>query len=118
MRLNDQPIRLPVPGQKPATTIEATAAEQRTIDSCRKFEGFLLGEMLKTMRSAESESKGVIPVSRAERIFIGQQCEVLGDILGRTEPLAIRALLASKTRPAPPAEGTISPLALPERGQP
>ncbi|MHB8997146.1 MAG: hypothetical protein ACYC63_18015 [Armatimonadota bacterium] len=93
-----------------------TASDIRTRDACQKFEGFLLGEMLKTMRGESNESKGIIPTSRGERIFIRQQCEVLGDILGRNEPLGMRRILVGETDQARPAGHDTAPLALPERG--
>ena len=93
-----------------------TAQETRTRDACQKFEGFLLGEMLKSMRGEGSDGKGIVPTSRGERIFIRQQCETLGDILGRSEPLGMRRLLVGGTDQPRPADQDTAPSALPERG--
>ncbi|MGE5530699.1 MAG: hypothetical protein ACM3VW_01110 [Bacteroidota bacterium] len=105
-------------GTSPRPTEETakTCSEHRTREACRKFEGFLLGEMLKTMRGGESDGKGIIPTSRGERIFIGQQCERLGDILGRSEPLGMRRLLVGSNDEARPARQDTAALVLPERG--
>jgi hypothetical protein len=105
----DADVRVP-------TEQSTTASDIRTRDACQKFEGFLLGEMLKTMRGENTESKGIIPTSRGERIFIRQQCETLGDILGRSEPLGMRRLLVGDTDEARPAGHDTAPSALPERG--
>ncbi len=59
----------------------------------RAFEGFMLGELLKTMRNAEGQDGGLFPPSRAERIFINQQCEALGNTLGEREPLGLARML-------------------------
>lgn len=59
----------------------------------RTFEGFMLGELLKTMRNAEGQDRGLFPASRAERIFINQQCEALGNALGEREPLGLARML-------------------------
>jgi Rod binding domain-containing protein len=77
-------------------------AEQLTKAS-RGFEGFMLGELLKTMRNAEGADRGIIRTSRAERIFINQQCEVLGNLLAEGEPLGLGRLLSSQAAAAPPA---------------
>jgi hypothetical protein len=110
------PLEEPRRDTSPRPTEEGTARETRTRDACRKFEGFLLGEMLKTMRGADSDGKGVIPTSRGERIFIRQQCETLGDILGRSEPLGMRRLLVGERDEAQPAGKDAASLVLPERG--
>ena len=68
-------------------------AEGRGRAACLRFEGCLLGEMLKTMRDVEGESKGILPVSRGEKMFVRQQCEALGDVLAEQEPLGIARLL-------------------------
>lgn len=71
------------------------SVQLRVREACRQFEGFWLGEMLKAMREAGGEREGLVPVSRAEKIFVRQQCETLGDILAEQEPLGIARLLGS-----------------------
>ena len=105
MRLTDKPTEIPLAKYqpKPPLALDAgTAAKTKTSPSsgakdpsavCRKFEGFLLGELLKQMREVETSGKGILPVSRAERIFIAQQCETLGDLLAEREPLGLARLL-------------------------
>jgi len=95
MRLNDKPAGIPLT-QCPTKTALALDPKASTKDPgavCRKFEGFLLGELFKQMRGGESSGQGILPVSRAERIFQGQQCEVLGDLLAEREPLGLARLL-------------------------
>lgn len=71
---------------------QADSGEQLR-QACQRFEGFLLAELLKLMRHTEVTHKGLLPVSRAERIFIHQQCEALGEALAPLEPLGIARLL-------------------------
>lgn len=73
--------------------IDVAERQQRLNAACRGFEGVLLGEMLKAMQQAEKDPGGIIPTSRAERIFLQQQCEVLGDYLAQGEPLGVARLM-------------------------
>lgn len=90
---------------RPVADKEEDAAQLRERHACRKFEGFLLGEMLKQMRNPDGLSGGLIPASRAERMFIGQQCEALGDLLAAQEPLGLARLLRSNIHSTRPATG-------------
>ena len=67
--------------------------QQRLRAACQSFEGFMTGELLKAMRQTEASGGGILPTGRAERIFIGQQCEALGEVLARREPLGLGRLL-------------------------
>jgi Rod binding domain-containing protein len=103
MRLTDKPTEnmLAQHQTKPALSLSAKTATKTTGSGgapdptavCRKFEGFLLGELFKQMRNGETRGQGIIPVSRAERIFIAQQCETLGDLMAEREPLGLARLL-------------------------
>jgi len=100
MRLNNEPHSFslaPYQG-KPAGPVCLTATERaaQLSQAGRAFEGFMLGELLKVMRNAEGESRGVIPVGRAERIFVNQQCEALGEALAQTEPLGLARMLVAQ----------------------
>ncbi len=68
-------------------------SEGQLRQACQRFEGLLLAELLKLMRQTEATNRGLLPVSRAERIFINQQCEALGEALASVEPLGIARLL-------------------------
>jgi Rod binding domain-containing protein len=69
------------------------AQQAKLAAACRSFEGFLVGEMLKTMRESTGAAQGVLPVSRAESIFLRQQCEALGEALAQRQPLGIARML-------------------------
>lgn len=98
MRLDDKPTENSL-GKYQATRAIPLETRGRAQDAgavCRKFEGFLLGELFKQMREGEISGKGIIPVSRAESIFIRQQCETLGDLLAERGPLGLARLLGSQ----------------------
>lgn len=95
MRLNDKPtgILLTQGSKEPGFALDPKGSAKDPGAVCRKFEGFLLGELFKQMREGETNGRGILPVSRAERIFRAQQCEVLGDLLAEREPLGLARLL-------------------------
>lgn len=70
-------------------------SQLRERDACRSFEGFMLGELLKQMRQAEGSDGGILPRSRAEKMFANQQCEALADLLASREPLGLADLIRS-----------------------
>jgi Rod binding domain-containing protein len=61
----------------------------------QSFEGFMIGELLKAMRATEQTSEGILPTSRAEKMFTNQQCEALATIIAAREPLGLARLLRS-----------------------
>ena len=67
MRLEQRPGNIPLSKRQSGSTIslDAKGGPKDLGPACRKFEGFLLGELFKEMREAESSSRGIIPVSRA-----------------------------------------------------
>jgi len=91
------------------TKLSPAKAEERTGPACRKFEGFLLGELLKQMRDSETSGKGLVPVSRAEHIFVRQQCEILGDLLAEREPLGLARMLRSQATEKQTTAGIVRP---------
>lgn len=70
-----------------------TGERRRLEEACRSFEGFFLGEMLKSMQDSALAARGALPLRRAEQIFRRQQAEELGQILARQEPLGIARLM-------------------------
>lgn len=93
-----------LPLRRPSETasglkLHSTAADnkqdtdQQQAAACQAFEGFLLGEMLKLMREDGPSGQGVLPVSRAESVFLRQQSEALGEVLAQRQPLGIARLL-------------------------
>lgn len=96
----EQPgIPLKTPVRKTDRGNEARNEDLR--QACQAFEGMLLGEMLKAMRSSGTMGEGILPVGAGERVFTAQQSEALGAVLARREPLGItRVLLDSLTRRA------------------
>ncbi|MEI6501333.1 MAG: hypothetical protein WCP21_09960, partial [Armatimonadota bacterium] len=71
MRLEQRPGNIPLSKRQSGSTIslDAKGGPKDLGPACRKFEGFLLGELFKEMREAESSSRGIIPVSRAEGVY-------------------------------------------------
>lgn len=107
MRLKDPSQSLPLsrylqpPGQQ-SLKLTASSADKkddptqlRLQAAGRSFEGFMLGEMLKEMRRSEDAAGGILKPSRAEKMFVEQQCEALGDLLAAREPLGLARLLRS-----------------------
>jgi Rod binding domain-containing protein len=79
---------------RPQPTDNQDGAQQAKLTAaCGSFEGFLVGEMLKIMRESVGAGQGVLPVSRAETIFVRQQCEALGEVLAQRQPLGIARML-------------------------
>lgn len=118
MRLADKPAGIPLTqGRKePPLTLDRKGSTKDPGAVCRKFEGFLLGELFKQMRNSETSGKGILPVSRAERIFIGQQCETLGDLLAQREPLGLARLLRPQMSEKQTAERGSRPNPVPTGG--
>ena len=80
----------------PVTDNKADQVGSRLHGACRQFEGFMLGELLKAMQPSDS---GFLRRGRAERMFINQQCEALGELLAAREPLGLARLLRETIRP-------------------
>lgn len=106
MRLNSQQTshnlvntrRPPIKPLGAAADNKADDPAGRLSGACRQFEGFMLGELLKAMQPSEG---GFIPRGRAERVFMNQQCEALGEALAAREPLGLARLLRETIRPNP-----------------
>lgn len=61
--------------------------------ACQAFEAFMIGEMMKSMRGDAVGGRGILPISRAESIYVRQQCETLGQVMAEREPLGIASLM-------------------------
>ena len=61
--------------------------------ACRSFEAFFIAQMLDVMREAGESDRGLLPTSRAEKIFLAQQNEALAEVLADREPLGVARML-------------------------
>lgn len=98
MRIDERQsgILLGQQGSKLALAPDAKTKAPDLGPACRRFEGFLLGELFKQMREGETGGQGIIPVTRAESIFVRQQCEMLGDLMAQREPLGLARMLSTQ----------------------
>jgi Rod binding domain-containing protein len=93
VRTNASADGLPLKREVAVADNKDDTRQQRLRKACTDFEGMMLGELLKTMRQTEGDDSGILPTGRAERIFINQQCEALGDVLAQREPLGLGRML-------------------------
>ena len=53
--------------------------DARLQEACRSFEVFMVAQMLKTISEGRVKGEGVIPESRAEKIFEAQRMEIVAE---------------------------------------